>query len=163
MLNVGPASAGAQPGPVFYGQGGTEPSFFFKDPATAGIYTSSHTLSLHDALPIYLVARRRSPESARGGREERRAHSLRSEEHTSELQSRELISYAVFCLKQKTSRTNACVFTNSLWRQEKRSPRTPTFCQVLESRSRQFFSKKKPQPQTSTQAHTLFPYTTLFR
>src|SRR5216110_3146264 len=27
----------------------------------------------------------------------------RSEEHTSELQSRELISYAVFCLKQKKS------------------------------------------------------------
>ena len=28
--------------------------------------------------------------------------SLRSEEHTSELQSRETISYAVFCLKKKT-------------------------------------------------------------
>src|SRR5216110_3039498 len=27
---------------------------------------------------------------------------MRSEEHTSELQSRELISYAVFCLKKKT-------------------------------------------------------------
>ena len=27
---------------------------------------------------------------------------IRSEEHTSELQSRETISYAVFCLKKKT-------------------------------------------------------------
>src|SRR5216110_3260844 len=26
--------------------------FFFNDPATTKIYTSSHTLSLHDALPI---------------------------------------------------------------------------------------------------------------
>src|SRR5216110_2555069 len=30
---------------------------------------------------------------------------LRSEEHTSELQSRELIPYAVFCLKKKTARS----------------------------------------------------------
>ena len=29
----------------------------------------------------------------------------RSEEHTSELQSRETISYAVFCLKKKTQHT----------------------------------------------------------
>src|SRR3546814_5746144 len=27
--------------------------FFFKDPATTEIYTYGHTLSLHDALPIY--------------------------------------------------------------------------------------------------------------
>ena len=30
---------------------------------------------------------------------------LRSEEHTSELQSRETISYAVFCLKKKKKKT----------------------------------------------------------
>src|ERR1043165_10119122 len=34
-------------------------------------------------------------------RHERRQRRLRSEEHTSELQSRGLISYAVFCLKKK--------------------------------------------------------------
>src|ERR1043165_10221548 len=34
-------------------------------------------------------------------RDLRRAARLRSEEHTSELQSRGLISYAVFCLKKK--------------------------------------------------------------
>src|ERR1043165_2662640 len=36
-----------------------------------------------------------------GLREHFRAFRIRSEEHTSELQSRGLISYAVFCLKKK--------------------------------------------------------------
>src|SRR3546814_10909197 len=35
-----------------------------------------------------------------------RAQSLRSEEHTSELQSLMRISYAVFCLKKKTTKTD---------------------------------------------------------
>src|ERR1043165_10014576 len=68
--------------------------FFFNDTATTEIYT----LSLHDALPIFTRPRapcaRRCKRRARGG--------VRSEEHTSELQSRGLISYAVFCLKKKT-------------------------------------------------------------
>src|SRR3546814_2158971 len=34
------------------------------------------------------------------------SHRLRSEEHTSELQSLMRISYAVFCLKKKTTHTN---------------------------------------------------------
>src|SRR5213596_793171 len=73
--------------------------FFFNDRATTEIYTSPYTLSLHDALPIS------SPRCAhtRGrcdtpGRSPSRP---RSEEHTSELQSHGLISYAVFCLKKK--------------------------------------------------------------
>src|SRR5213594_5143051 len=72
--------------------------FFFNDTATTEIYTSVHTLSLHDALPIcdrhwlWADGLPASPGSAR---------SPRSEEHTSELQSRTLISYAVFCLKKK--------------------------------------------------------------
>src|ERR1043165_10289362 len=67
--------------------------FFFNDTATTEIYT----LSLHDALPI-----------SRGTLRNRECHLTarcrprgRSEEHTSELQSRGLISYAVFCLKKK--------------------------------------------------------------
>src|SRR3984885_16324137 len=58
--------------------------FFFNDTATTEIYT----LSLHDALPISRTASSRSrrqyataPRTARGA-------SGRSEEHTSELQSR---------------------------------------------------------------------------
>src|ERR1043165_10274745 len=67
--------------------------FFFNDTATTEIYT----LSLHDALPIWRgrLCRRRFCLCARA------FPGWRSEEHTSELQSRGLISYAVFCLKKK--------------------------------------------------------------
>src|SRR3546814_5410442 len=37
---------------------------------------------------------------------------LRSEEHTSELQSLMRISYAVFCLTKKTHTLTLCIFTN---------------------------------------------------
>src|SRR5213083_3653923 len=74
--------------------------FFFNDTATTEIYTTANTLSLHDALPIYSASCRyrrfaaiRSP-----------AHCCRSEEHTSELQSLAVISYAVFCLKKKKNK-----------------------------------------------------------
>src|SRR3546814_4563398 len=101
--------------------------------ATTDIYTYLHTLSRHDALPIWGVLsfayfalhkqrkrkrlwsfRRRA--AARNQKPDRaktpvlRAalspcallnDSMRSEEHTSELQSLMRISYAVFCLKKK--------------------------------------------------------------
>src|SRR6184192_1435848 len=73
--------------------------FFFNDTATTEIYTSIDTLSLHDALPIWLQARS-LPELRQmwlRGLESKE----RSEEHTSELQSPIDISYAVFCLKKK--------------------------------------------------------------
>src|SRR5213083_1307752 len=75
--------------------------FFFNDPATTAIYTTANTLSLHDALPI---SRRRRIRAHRAqvvllGSDEQ--NHLRSEEHTSELQSLAVISYAVFCLKKK--------------------------------------------------------------
>src|SRR5213594_5168934 len=73
--------------------------FFFNDTATTEIYTSVHTLSLHDALPISGV-RLRHPDPGHG----RDRRHRRSEEHTSELQSRTLISYAVFCLKKKKTK-----------------------------------------------------------
>src|ERR1043166_10257115 len=68
----------------------------FNDTATTEIYP----LSLHDALPISVV-----PDRARVGSTTWRAVSVtgrspRSEEHTSELQSRFGISYAVLCLKK---------------------------------------------------------------
>src|SRR3712207_7991494 len=75
--------------------------FFFNDTATTEIYT----LSLHDALPISGLSRhaapgRGCPEKRRGSAitarprrvmprpAERKSSSVRSEEHTSELQSR---------------------------------------------------------------------------
>src|ERR1043165_8638225 len=72
------------------------PSFFFNDPATTEIYT----LSLHDALPISssgttVILRGVFLALPQTAAIEWRWTS-RSEEHTSELQSRGLISYAVF-------------------------------------------------------------------
>src|SRR3546814_2010696 len=46
---------------------------------------------------------RASPHILRPGKADRRLALPRSEEHTSELQSLMRISYAVFCLKQKTN------------------------------------------------------------
>src|ERR1043166_10274503 len=71
--------------------------FFFNDTATTEIYT----LSLHDALPICLPIRRARAVPPRGPS----PPACRSEEHTSELQSRFGISYAVFCLKKKKDTT----------------------------------------------------------
>src|SRR5213075_3535243 len=81
--------------------------FFFNDPATTEIYTTRHTLSLHDALPIFTVGVVR--EYRRGEnviRTRRCRRDRRSEEHTSELQSRLVISYAVFCLKKKKKKNS---------------------------------------------------------
>src|ERR1043165_10293130 len=66
--------------------------FFFNDTATTEIYT----LSLHDALPIWFMT-----DGGDWSDHEPDIACFRSEEHTSELQSRGLISYAVFCLKKK--------------------------------------------------------------
>src|ERR1043166_9204234 len=62
-----------------------------------GIFTGTFS-SIYIAAPVLLWIEKRWPgEDARGAR----ALTTRSEEHTSELQSRFGISYAVFCLKKK--------------------------------------------------------------
>src|ERR1044071_10472450 len=73
--------------------------FFLNDTAT----TEISPLSLHDDLPICLEphrrqGRRRQPLSR--GRRGCAIAAVRSEEHTSELQSRVDISYAGFCFKK---------------------------------------------------------------
>src|SRR5438874_3842492 len=98
--------------------------FFFTDTATTEIYT----LSLHDALPIWLRHRQRrgaGGEARRRGRdhhhreqrEEARArqsarrdapHQLRSEEHTSELQSRRDLVCRLLLEKKKTPQSGTC-------------------------------------------------------
>src|SRR5476651_1335845 len=71
--------------------------FFFNDTATTEIYT----LSLHDALPISAATARRTdaglPRLRAGGRRRRR-----SEEHTSELQSRQYLVCRLLLEKKKT-------------------------------------------------------------
>src|SRR5437870_13536850 len=76
--------------------------FFFNDTATTEIYT----LSLHDALPICSThrggpGRRRAGQAARRGRDRRR-----SEEHTSELQSRGHLVCRLLLEKKKKKKTN---------------------------------------------------------
>src|SRR2546422_2149896 len=78
--------------------------FFFNDTATTEIYT----LSLHDALPILLqnplVVEAQQPVRGRG-HEVRLGHlETRSEEHTSELQSRLHLVCRLLLEKKKTPR-----------------------------------------------------------
>src|SRR3982750_5040726 len=71
--------------------------FFFNDTATTEIYT----LSLHDALPIWHQVV--SPMAGRAD-DEREPAGVRSEEHTSELQSRsDLVCRLLLEKKNKTT------------------------------------------------------------
>src|SRR3712207_9048265 len=85
--------------------------FFFNDTATTEIYT----LSLHDALPIYLHRPARDRRRRHDDRHHRERHHLRrrrqrqhqrprgqrSEEHTSELQSRQYLVCRLLLEKKK--------------------------------------------------------------
>src|SRR3712207_7221107 len=106
--------------------------FFFNDPATTEIYT----LSLHDALPIcgraepggpraWAVGQRRAAGSRRTGRWSRRgqgrrragrrhrSRGYRSEEHTSELQSRQYLVCRLLLEKKNNNNTYpTLVFTS---------------------------------------------------
>src|SRR3546814_8659242 len=103
----------------------------FNDTATTEIYTYLHTLSLHDARPI--CCKKLTAEDAEERRDTAPLCGLRvpcgdssgscfdrldkdfctnrSEEHTSELQSLMRISYAVFCLKKKTTYIYTLVYS----------------------------------------------------
>src|SRR5216683_8134790 len=80
--------------------------FFFNDTATTEIYT----LSLHDALPISSRGRasvgRRSPCRRRPPRTCARSPAMRSEEHTSELQSRSDLVCRLLLEKKKNELGN---------------------------------------------------------
>src|SRR5213079_3797549 len=78
------------------------PFFFFNDTPPTEIYTTTATLSLHDALPIYKITSNSWEYTGDGHALAYHvgAELIRSEEHTSELQSPVVISYAVFCLKK---------------------------------------------------------------
>src|SRR5213595_1106775 len=105
--------------------------FFFNDTATTEIYTTEDTLSLHDALPISSF---HSVPARRGVFCRRRGTPSRSEEHTSELQSPSVISYAVFCLKKKKSRLRFRRGRRRRWRRE-RFPKTHAILPARSSRN----------------------------
>src|SRR6056300_1430305 len=83
--------------------------FFFNDTATTEIYTNLNTRSLHDALPILVKFILQNYSMVK--KSKRGPAKVRSEEHTSELQSHSDISYAVFCLKKKQLKANYGIFT----------------------------------------------------
>src|SRR2546429_6882967 len=94
--------------------------FFFNDTATTEIYT----LSLHDALPIYLIhpgrAQRLAQNCDRGtalscvAALEHVVRDLRSEEHTSELQSRlHLVCRLLLEKKKKNTKHRKTSTTNT--------------------------------------------------
>src|SRR5476649_700146 len=118
--------------------------FFFNDTATTEIYT----LSLHDALPIFISTHNSGsygciiiPDCRR--RRDRKSTRLNSS-HT-------VISYAVFCLKKKTS----IPMSVSRWLIGAAAAVPWTFLQVA---FLLFFLMIRRPPRS-----TLFPYTTLFR
>src|SRR3712207_8382350 len=86
-------------------------SFFFNDTATTEIYT----LSLHDALPIFTggrmsdeLPRKRDVTPMTQPRPRGRAElAARSEEHTSELQSRQYLVCRLLLEKKKRTSTKA--------------------------------------------------------
>src|SRR3546814_2780669 len=121
----------------------------FTDTSSTEIYTYLHTLSLHDALPIFAVLAAHDPQRRAGRHRDWRRHGDRveagrrrpdglgpvrdgagphrrdpgrSEEHTSELQSLMRITYAVFCLKKKKIRHSSTKYTQH----QSRMPRLHT-------------------------------------
>src|SRR2546421_12480228 len=79
--------------------------FFFNDTATTEIYT----LSLHDALPIsYLGSQGDEPRRTELGGAPRARH-RRSEEHTSELQSRSDLVCRLLLEKKKKKEIMQCM------------------------------------------------------
>src|SRR3990172_7208987 len=96
------------------------PSFFFKDTATTDIYP----LSLHDALPISAprdrVDRRYRPRSAPGDPWAANLPQRRSEEHTSELQSRLHLVCPLFFLRIRRPPTSTLFPYTTLFRSQRR-------------------------------------------
>src|SRR3546814_16836455 len=66
-------------------------------------WTRSPARSATPLLPVLHHRRSQPPARKHPGSAARPDHALRSEEHTSELQSLMRISYAVFCLKKKNN------------------------------------------------------------
>src|SRR2546428_3951520 len=87
--------------------------FFFNDTATTEIYT----LSLHDALPISRGAARPPGAARRRARAVHRRRAARSEEHTSELQSRsDLVCRLLLEKKKNTVKEQAGAHRDSVRR-----------------------------------------------
>src|SRR6266498_6149071 len=96
--------------------------FFFNDTATTEIYT----LCLHDALPIFVVLEPDSQDALKVATIENQkpidAFDWRSEEHTSELQSRPHLVCRLLLEKKKKTKHH----TTQTQKQKKKQPPTTT-------------------------------------
>src|ERR1043166_9395031 len=96
-----------------------------------------------------------------------RARSARSEEHTSELQSRFGISYAVFCLKKKVRHTKDQIqdLIPAISIRVNKNQRTlvTTLTKRMAEDLAEFLAKNYLLMIRRPPRSTLFPYTTLFR
>src|SRR5216110_3650813 len=122
-------------------------SFFFLNIRRPPRSTQAHTLFPYTTLFRSAVVELRAGPRRPGRRLCAFSHRRRSEEHTSELQSRELISYAVFCLKKKTIAVHVRL-QNS---QEQLDPDE----ELEQTQLRVFFFKKTPTNETYKSSHTL--------
>src|SRR6188474_3200828 len=127
--------------------------FFFLRRRRPPISTRRYTLFPYTTL----FRSRRSGQAAGSVRARRKnsadrpAHSARSDEHTSELQSRNDISYAVFCLKKKKNAYYAADLDIA-----RGIPAAAKLPDTL------VFPYEIGPPPIDTRRSTLFPYTTLF-
>src|SRR5215813_10293383 len=129
-------------------------SFFFNDTATTEIYT----LSLHDALPISLHEAPREGQPQAGALHVGSGVEARSEEHTSELQSRPQLVCRLLLEKKKRDCTPFLVSMREANEEiEVTGPSSSAATLVMNS-VLSFFLMIRPPPRP-----TLFPYTTLFR
>src|SRR6266513_2073498 len=134
--------------------------FFFNDPATTEIYT----LSLHDALPISVVWSAFTSAANRNTGPSWAAPGARSEEHTSELQSRFELVCRLLLEKKKVPSASGNGGVRLLATPDGMPGRH--LCERVyqdlylhESQTKCFFFLMVRRPPRST----LFPYTTLFR
>src|SRR5579884_4240423 len=134
--------------------------FFFNDTATTEIYT----LSLHDALPICIRSTAARPPGSGSPDATVRFDDARSEEHTSELQSRGHLVCRLLLEKKKLPDRRAGRFARAsrvawvgpgVWRGYRAAHRRGGHARC----SLAFFFLMIRRPPRST----LFPYTTLFR
>src|SRR3990172_7001627 len=135
------------------------PSFFFNDPAPTEIYP----LSLHDALPIWavLIADRQSVglNTRAVSTDVGEFEAARSEEHTSELQSRlHLVCRLFFLMIRRPPRSTLFPYT-TLFRSGRSSSPTGSRWGSTRGRCRPMSGSSKRRDRKSTRLNSSHGYT----
>src|SRR6187399_35214 len=121
---------------------------------------STQQRTLFPYTTLFRPRRAATPAPPRGRSSARPRARRRSEEHTSELQSLAVISYAVFCLKKKKVADHGGAATHL--EDGVIGVHPGAYGAHVRPTGLVFFLMRR-RPPRSTQQRTLFPYTTLFR